>query len=179
MPKRDVDLLDVWPQTLHALEHEGALLVVAGEGGKVNPMTIGWGTVGNIWGRRVFVVLVRPSRYTYTLLESAADFTVNVLPRERSGDATLCGTRSGRDCDKLAECGLTPVPSRHVVSPILDECIIHFECRIVHRNDVVPAALLPEIREGCYPQGDYHRLYFGEVVAIYADPDARERATGP
>ncbi|MBI3945034.1 MAG: flavin reductase family protein [Armatimonadetes bacterium] len=179
MPKQDVDLAELWPQTLHALEHEGALLVVAGKDGKANPMTIGWGTIGNIWGRRVFVVLVRPSRFTYGLMEEAGDFTVNVLPAERAGDANLCGTRSGRDCDKLRECGLTAAPSRRVRSPILEEAIIHYECRVVFRNDVTPDVLAPEIRSRCYPGGDFHRIYFGEVLSVYAEPDARQRASGP
>lgn len=179
MPKEEIALTELWPQTLHALEHEGALLVVAGKEGKPNAMTIGWATVGNIWGQRVFVVLVRPSRYTYGLIEEAEDFTVNVLPKGREGDAKLCGSRSGRDLDKLAACGLTPVASREVRSPVLDECIIHYECRIVMKNDVIPDALAPQIRKACYPQGDFHRVYFGEVVAAYADADARDRATGP
>ncbi len=172
MPKQDLEFTAAWPRTLAALEQEGALLVAAGKDGKANPMTIGWGTVGNIWGRRVFIALVRPSRYTYGLLEETTDFTVNVLPAGRERDALLCGTRSGRDCDKLAECGLTAVPARHVQAPVLAECILHYECRVVHRNDVVPAALAPEIREGCYPEGDYHRLFFSEVLATYGDPDA-------
>ena len=179
MPEQDIDLTELWPQTLHALEHEGALLVVAGKDGKANPMAIGWGTTGNIWGRRIFIVLVRPSRYTYGLLEETGDFTVNILPEERAGDAAYCGSASGRDHDKLRERGLTAVPARRVQSPVLAEAVIHYECRVVHRNDVVPAELAPEVRAACYPQGDFHRVYFGEVLAAYADADARERVSGP
>ncbi len=179
MPKQEVELTDLWPQTLYALEHEGALLVAAGKDGKPNAMTIGWGTVGNIWGRRIFLVLVRPSRHTYGLMEEAEDFTVNVLPEERAEDARFCGTASGRDYDKLQHCGLTAEAARCVRSPILREGIIHYECRIVHHNDVIPAHLAPEVREGCYPQGDFHRIYFGEILAVTADPDAKQRASGP
>lgn len=179
MPKQDIQLADLWPQTLYALEHEGLLLVVAGKDGKVNPMTIGWATAGNVWGRRMFIVLVRPSRYTYGLLEETRDFTVNVLPADRAHDAQVCGTRSGRDCDKIRECGFTVVPSRHVRSPILQEAIIHYECRVVFHTDVKPEVLDPAIRARCYAGGDYHRIYFGELLAAYADPDARQRASGP
>ncbi|HOM80821.1 MAG TPA: flavin reductase family protein [Armatimonadota bacterium] len=179
MVKEEIHLTELWPETLHALEHEGALLVTAGRGGKPNAMTIGWGAIGRIWGRSIFLVLVRPSRYTYALIEDADDFTVNVLPRGREENAKLCGTRSGREMDKLAACGLTPVAARVVRSPILEECIIHYECRIVMKNDVISDALAPEVRKTCYPRGDFHRIYYGEVVAAYADANARERATGP
>lgn len=169
MPKVDADLMDVWPRTMRALEHEGALLVAAGADGRANPMTIGWAAAGNVWGKRILLVLVRPSRYTFGLLEQSGDFTVNVLPPERAEDAKRCGSVSGRDHDKLRECGLTAVPARHVRAPILAEAIIHIECRVVHKNDVIPAELAPSIQSACYPQGDFHRIYYGEVLAVTAE----------
>ena len=65
-------------QTLSRLTDPGLLLVSAAGDGKPNAMTIGWGTVGVIWGKPIFVVLVRPSRYTYSLLEASDSFTVCV-----------------------------------------------------------------------------------------------------
>jgi hypothetical protein len=48
----------------------------------------------------------------------------------------------------------------------------------VHRNDVVPDALTQAVRDGAYPEGDFHRVYFGEIVAAYADQDAELRLKG-
>jgi flavin reductase (DIM6/NTAB) family NADH-FMN oxidoreductase RutF len=62
----------------------------------------------------MFVVLVRPSRHTYSRMEQVSDFTVNVLPRELAAAASLCGTVSGREHDKFQEAHLTPIPSREV-----------------------------------------------------------------
>jgi flavin reductase (DIM6/NTAB) family NADH-FMN oxidoreductase RutF len=107
------------------------------------------------------------------------DFTVNVPPLEISEAVELCGTTSGRDHDKFEEAHLTPIPSREVRSPIIKECVVHYECRTLHRNDLKPDALTQAVREEFYPGGDFHRVYFGEIVAAYADEDASARLRVP
>jgi flavin reductase (DIM6/NTAB) family NADH-FMN oxidoreductase RutF len=175
MPKVAVRYTDYFVQTIRRMREDGLLLVTAAADGKPNVMTIGWGTVGSIWSRPVFLVLVRPSRYSYTRLEETGDFTVNVPPRELSEAVAHCGTVSGRNHDKFVEKHLTPVPSKQVRSPIIKECVVHYECRTLHRNDLIADALAQAVRDEFYAQGDYHRVYFGEIVAAYADEDAVER----
>jgi flavin reductase (DIM6/NTAB) family NADH-FMN oxidoreductase RutF len=126
----------------------------------------------------MWIVLVRPSRYTYQCLEATNDFTVNVPTQEMAEIVSFCGTVSGRDHDKFAEKNLTAAPGRKVKSPTIAECVIHYECQVVHKNDVIPAQLDRAIQVGAYPAGDYHRLYYGEIVAVYADEDAAQRVPG-
>jgi flavin reductase (DIM6/NTAB) family NADH-FMN oxidoreductase RutF len=176
MPKVPVRYTDYFAQTMRRMREDGLLLVTAGADGKPNVMTIGWATIGSIWSRPVFLVLVRPSRYSYTRLEeSAADFTVNVPPRELAEAVAHCGTVSGRDRDKFPEQRLTPVPSKQVRPPIIQECVLHYECRTIHRNDLAPDTLAQPVQDDFYAEGDYHRIYFGEIVAVYADEDAAKR----
>ena len=175
MSKVAVRYTDYFAQTIQRMREDGLLLVTSGLDGKPNVMTIGWGTMGSIWWRPIFLVLVRPSRYSYTRLEDAGDFTVNVPPRELAEAVAHCGTVSGRDHDKFLERRLTKIPSRHVRPPIIEECVVHYECRTLHRNDLVPNTLTQAVQEEFYAQGDYHRVYFGEIVAVYADEDAAER----
>lgn len=152
---------------MHArLSHEGILLASLDEHGKVNPMTIGWGVFGWIWGKPIFTVLVRPSRYTYGCLETTGDFTVNVQPAERKDAADFCGTVSGRIHDKMIEMNLTPLPSKRISSPGIAQCPVVFECTVVHKNDLVPDELTDEIKEQYYPAGDFHTIYFGQIVNI-------------
>jgi flavin reductase (DIM6/NTAB) family NADH-FMN oxidoreductase RutF len=172
MTKVQVRYEDYFAQTIQRMREDGLLLVTMGTDGKPNVMAIGWGTIGCVWSRPVFIVLVRPSRYTYSRLEQVSDFTVNVPPRELSVAVEFCGTVSGRDRDKFQEAQLTPIPSREVRTPIIKECVVHYECRTLHRNDVAPGALVQAVREEFYPRGDFHRVYFGEIVAAYADEDA-------
>jgi flavin reductase (DIM6/NTAB) family NADH-FMN oxidoreductase RutF len=178
MAKVLVSYTDFFVQTMQRVSDEGVLLVTTGSDGKPNVMTIGWGMIGEVWYRPVFLVLVRPSRHTYSRLEQVGDFTVNVLPRELAAAASLCGSVSGRDHDKFKEAKLTPIASREVRSPIVQECVVHYECRSVQRVDMAPAALAQSIHQQFYKSGDFHRFYFGEIVSCYADEDAAQRLSG-
>ena len=66
MAKVRVRYTDLFAQTIQRMREDGLLLVTLGADGKANVMTIGWGTMGSIWSRPVFIVLVRPSRHTYS-----------------------------------------------------------------------------------------------------------------
>jgi flavin reductase (DIM6/NTAB) family NADH-FMN oxidoreductase RutF len=178
MEKRDYGLAEVWREVLQVLNGPGLLLVSVDETGKPNVMTIGWATLGIVWGRPILTVFVRPSRFTYGLVDATGDFTVNVPPPEMAETVQYCGTVSGREHDKFAERGLTPAPSRHVRSPIIEECLLHYECRVVHKNDVEPRTLNPDILTHAYPQGDFHRVFYGEVLAVYGIPDWQARLGG-
>lgn len=175
MAKKTIRYTDYFAETMRRMREDGLLLVTAGADGKPNVMTIGWGTIGSIWGRPLFIVLVRPSRHTYTRLEEVPEFTVNVPPKELAAAASHCGNVSGRDHDKLKEMKLTVAPSKQVRPLVIEQCVVHYECRVVHRNDVVPDALAQSILDDAYPQGNFHRVYFGEIVAVYADEDAAQR----
>jgi len=179
MAKKTIRYSDYFAQTMERMRQDGLLLVTADAAGKPNVMTIGWGAIGSIWGRPTFIVLVRPSRYTYSRLEDLGEFTVNVPPRELAAAVNLCGTVSGRDHDKFQEAGLTLIRGRQVRPPTIAECVVHYECRTLHRNDVAAEALVQAVRDDCYPSGDFHRVYFGEIVAAYADEDAAQRLHEP
>ena len=144
---------------------KGAFLTVKA-GDALNTMTIGWGLVGFIWQRPVFMVAGRDSRHTFSIIEKAADFTVTLPTGDMKEALMTCGTKSGRDLDKFKECGLTPVPAQKTLSPVLKVQGIHLECRIRFKAPMDPQYLDPAL-EDLYPKKDYHTLYFGEIVACY------------
>jgi flavin reductase (DIM6/NTAB) family NADH-FMN oxidoreductase RutF len=174
MDYSDVSYTTYLHQTLSLLRGPGLLLVAAGADGKPNAMTIGWGTIGVIWSKPIFTVLVRPSWYTYTLLQESDSFTVCVPAKVQYEAVDFCGTRSGRDYDKFKECGLTALPSTQVSAPGIAGCPLIYECQVVHTNDVIPANLTGEIKRRAYSGGNYHRIYYGEILAVRALPDAAE-----
>jgi flavin reductase (DIM6/NTAB) family NADH-FMN oxidoreductase RutF len=162
-------------ETVNGLRDPGLLLVSLDRNRRPNVMTIGWGSIGVYWGAPIFVVPVRFSRYTYECLEKTRDFTVNLLPRKLADLAAFCGTVSGRDHDKLAEAKLTVAKSAQITSPTIDECVLTYECRVVHTNEVLSDTLFRELKRSCYPRGDYHKLYFGEIVNVVADKNLRRK----
>jgi flavin reductase (DIM6/NTAB) family NADH-FMN oxidoreductase RutF len=165
-------------ETVAALQDPGLLLTGAGADGVPNTMAIGWGIMGVIWGKPMFVVLVRPSRFTYSLIEECGDFTVNVVPPAMRQVVEYCGTRSGRDVDKFAEQPITGEPAQTVNSPVIAESAIVYECQVVHTNDVNPDGLVKEIVDSAYAKGDFHRLYYGEIMKVQADPAKAAKLSG-
>jgi flavin reductase (DIM6/NTAB) family NADH-FMN oxidoreductase RutF len=162
-------------QLLEKLQRPGALLVSLDENNRPNAMTIGWGQVGIIWGRRIMSVLVRPSRYTYGCMEHTQDFTVCIPYPEQAKAVGFCGSKSGRDYDKFAESGFTALPSAMVKSPGIAECGLIYECQVVNYCDLRPEQMVQQVCTDCYSSGDFHRIYYGEIMRVIADEDFLQR----
>jgi len=161
-------------ETIDLLGKHG-LLLVSGDKERANVMTIGWGLPGRLWGKPFFMVAVRLSRYTHRFIEEVGDFTVNVPGRDMEDVVAYCGAVSGRDHNKFKEKGLTILPSKQVNSPVIAECIIHYECKVAYKIQVAQEDLPKDLISMWYPNRDFHTLYFGEIVATYADEDAKEK----
>ncbi len=172
MPKQEIAYDDYFAQVNKILGSIG-LLLAAGEPDKpTNAMTIGWGSLGVTWGKPTWTVLVRPSRFTYQLIEESGDFTVNVPGPDLTDAVAYLGSYSGRDEDKLAKLKLTVAAGQKVCSGVIAECPINYECKVIGSCDIVPEMLCDTAKSEYYPQGDYHRVYFGLVLAAYADKTA-------
>jgi len=174
MAKQKVDYRENYEAVIEAMTRHGLLLGSYDADGKPNIMAIGWGSVGSIWGIPLWTVLVRPSRYTYQCIEHTGCFTVNAPPVSLGMAVATCGSKSGRDTDKFAKTGLTAKKAGSVLAPVVAECPIVYECQVVHSNDVLPAKLADEILSGSYIDGDFHRVYWGKILAAYAEPNAAE-----
>ncbi|NLG49699.1 MAG: flavin reductase family protein [Chloroflexi bacterium] len=157
-------------KTLELLQKPGLLLAASKKSGESNVMTIGWATVGFIWGKPIFMALVRPSRYTFEFIEDSQCFTVNVPADDLRRWVGICGSRSGREIDKFGEYNIATTPAQTVAAPTIDACPMVYECQVVHYNDLIPANLTPEIDASAYGGTDYHRLYFGHILGAFADP---------
>ena len=164
--KRNVEL---WKEAGYILEKigNGVLLTTAAEG-EVNTMTIGWGTMGIQWGRPIFIAFVRESRYTKELLTRNPEFTVNVPYGELDKSILrICGTRSGRDMDKIKELGLTLEAGESVSVPGIRELPLTLECKVIYQQDQLPEAICSAAMERYYPNGDFHTAYYGEITGAY------------
>jgi flavin reductase (DIM6/NTAB) family NADH-FMN oxidoreductase RutF len=64
---------------------------------------------------------------------------------------------------------LTEIASPEIQVPIIKECHIHYLCRTLHKHDLIPEMLDNAVKKQAYPNGDYHRVYYGEILATYAD----------
>lgn len=153
-----------------ALSTGGAFLVSVDASGRPNPMTIGWAQVGIVWSRPILTVYVRKSRYTHACIRAAKSFTVSVpRPGELSKELALCGSKSGRELDKMKSAGLTALPGRSVDTPVVDGCALYYECRIVARTqEELVDFEAGDVVERYYPKGDPHLAVCGEILSAYA-----------
>ena len=113
--------------------------------------------------------MVRPSRHTYQMIEASGEFTVSLPLKDMKAALGICGSKSGRDTDKFAAAGLKPTPARQIKTPVIEGCGLHYECRVVFKQTMDPAQLDQSITEEKYASGDFHTLYFGEILACYKD----------
>lgn len=146
--------------------HTGGALLISGTD-KPNAMTIGWGTVGVMWYKPVFMLAVRRSRYSLKLLEQCGEFTVYIPAEgEMQQELKFCGTRSGRDTDKIAESGLKCKKAQTVQVPALEGKGMVIEGKICGESPMGLAGYTEEILQR-YKDGDEHIYLFGEITACY------------
>lgn len=163
---KEIKFTEMSKELLEQLQR-GAFLTVK-NGDRVNTMTIAWGSLGYIWNKPIFTALVRYSRHTHDLIFDSEDFTVSFPLNGQLKEALgICGTKSGRDMDKFKECNLTLKGADTVKSPVIDECDLHIECRVVYKQEMNENNVIDEIKDKSYANGDYHVMYFGEILKAY------------
>jgi flavin reductase (DIM6/NTAB) family NADH-FMN oxidoreductase RutF len=154
-------------KTLSKLKNPGLLILSTNKAGKSNVMTIGWALIGTFWRTPVFMIAVRPTRYTHQYIEESNEFTVNVPTDDMDKIVETCGTVSGRKTDKIKECKLVLKKAKRIKTPTIKQCKIHYECQVIHKLEINPKKVPTDIKQKFYSNPDYHTLYFGKILAAY------------
>jgi flavin reductase (DIM6/NTAB) family NADH-FMN oxidoreductase RutF len=139
------------------------MLITAGRRDRFNTMTASWGGLGVLWNRPVCFCFVRPTRHTFGYLERGTAFTLSFFDERFRPALDLCGTRSGRDLDKAAAAGLTPVAGASGAVAFAEARLV-LECRKLYGQDLDPARFADPAIANHYPARDYHRLFVGEIT---------------
>jgi len=146
---------------------KGGVFLTAGE--KPNTMTIGWGQIGAMWGKPVFFVPVRETRYTKELLDKYGEFTVSVPNEgEFAKELSFVGTKSGRDMDKFEAAGLEAKKAKVVNTAIIGGCKHYFECKVITSFEMKKEFISEEDLARWYKDGNYHTIFVGEILAEYS-----------
>lgn len=164
MQFREIDIRDVRESAVKLIRDDWAL-VTAGTQEKWNTMTVSWGGVGELWGKDVAMVFIRPQRYTYAFIEREAYFTMSFFDEAYQKALSLCGSKSGREINKAQATGLTPFFTDQAIA--FQEARLVLVCRKLAFQDLDPAGFLdPAIDASCYPGKDYHRMYVGAIERV-------------
>lgn len=127
------------------------MVSVADKEGNYNIITIGWaGTICT--NPPMLSISVRPERYSYHMIEETGDFVVNLTTEDLAYATDYCGVKSGREVDKFKELHLTAEKADHVQSPLIRECPVNIECKVVKKEEL----------------GSHH-MFIAEVKAVHVD----------
>ena len=139
------------------------MLISAGNEVRRNGMTASWGGLGVLFHKNVATIYVRPQRYTYGLIKENDAFALSFFEEKHRSALKLFGSKSGRDCDKAEEGGLTWV-TEDTAAPYFAEASLVLVCRKLYYDDLKPEHFLDTSIDEFYPQKDYHRMYIGEIT---------------
>ena len=127
------------------------MVSVADEAHRPNIITVAW--AGTICTNPPMVsISVRPSRYSYDIIEKTGEFVINLTTEKLARACDYCGVVSGRDVDKFAKTGLTPVPVEGVSVPGIAESPVSLECRVTQKTEL-----------------GSHTMFVAEVVSVSVD----------
>lgn len=161
MSFKKVDLKNLEINPFTAIGDEWMLLT-AGDKEKFNTMTVSWGGLGVLWNKKVSFCFVRPQRYTFEFTEKSDYYSLSFYDSKYKDALKICGTKSGRDIDKVKETGLTPNLSEF--APYFEEAKIILICKKMYSQFIDPKCMIDDKIENNYPNKDYHKMYVGEIV---------------
>ena len=159
---KKIDVKDL-KQNVFSLIGDQWMLITAGTAEKCNTMTASWGGLGVFWGSPAATCYIRPQRYTKEFVDREEYFTLSFFDESYRPQLSLCGSKSGRDVDKVKECGFT-VKTAECGAPYFEEASLVLVCRKRFAQPMDPQRMPEDVKERWYPQKDYHTMYIGEIV---------------
>lgn len=143
------------------------LLITAGTSEKFNTMTASWGAVGVFWNKPAAICFIRPSRYTYDFAVNNDLFTISFFTDAERKILQYCGSKSGKEVDKIKFTGLRPLLTDNKAITF-EQARLAIECRKVYYDDLKPGNfLLSDADARIYPNKDYHRMFIGEILGCF------------
>ncbi len=159
---KEINIRDLDISAVKMISDNWALLSAGNENG-FNTMTVSWGTIGELWGKDVAIVFVRPQRYTREFIDKEGKMTLSFFGGNYKKELGLCGKVSGRDVDKMKETGFTPVFEDGTVYIGEAEHVLILKTLAV--TEMTPDSFLDStIDPSCYANKDYHKVYIAEIV---------------
>jgi flavin reductase (DIM6/NTAB) family NADH-FMN oxidoreductase RutF len=157
---------DRLPGNIIKMLNEDWMLITAGTDAGFNMMTASWGGLGVLYGKPVAMCFINPARYTFELMEKNDTYTLTFYTEAYREALKYCGSNSGRDRDKVAATGLTPVtvPSG---SKAFSEAWLVIECRKLVGQSLSHDALFDGNVKAEWAGKQLHKMYIGEIINVW------------
>ena len=122
-----------------------------------NIITVAWtGTVCT--NPPMVYISVRKSRYSYSIIKETGEFVINLTTENLVRETDYCGVRSGAQEHKFQSVGLTPISSKTVAAPSIEESPVNIECKVKQIIEL-----------------GSHDMFLAEVKAVAVDSSAIDR----
>jgi flavin reductase (DIM6/NTAB) family NADH-FMN oxidoreductase RutF len=142
------------------------MLITVGKLDHYNTMTASWGHMGIMWNLPVAIIWIRPQRHTFGFAQRYSDYTLCFFTKEYRSALQFCGSHSGRDYDKAAETGLTPVATEKG-NVYFKESRLVMECQKIYSDNLKSANfIIPKVARKHYPKNDFHQFYMGHIINV-------------
>ena len=161
--QKEINIRELKDNFVKMISNDWALLT-AGKSDDFNTMTVSWGGIGELWNKDVCFVFVRPQRYTYEFMEKNDYFSLSFFGGEYKKELGVCGSKSGRDIDKMAETGFIPVDLGEATG--FEQAKVNVVLKKLAYQDMKPDGFVDESIMNNYASNDFHRVYVGEIVKV-------------
>ncbi len=166
---QEKSIKDLNENVYELIGNDWGLLTAGDDKSGFNTMTISWGQMGALWatggGLPVATTYVRPQRYTKEFVDKEAYYTLSFFTPEYKKQLGYLGSHSGRDEDKVAKSGLTPVFEEGYT--YFAEARLVLICKKLYQAPIIEEGFVDKsIVEEQYADNDYHTMYIGHIVKI-------------
>lgn len=159
---KEITARDIKRNIINAIANEW-MLISAGDKCAHNMMTASWGFLGEMWGQDTAIAVIRPQRYTMDFVEKQ-DYYALSFYGDKKEIHKVCGSLSGRDVDKTAMTGLTPVFADNTV--YFEEANLVIICKKMYVQEMEEAYFTDTEPLKWYPNKDYHKMVFGKIEKV-------------
>ncbi len=161
---KEIRIEDLTLNPFTKIGKEAMLINAVDSNGNFNPMTASWGGLGVLWNKNVAFCFIRPQRYTDKFAKDGENVSLCFLGKEHKDVMRICGTKSGRDIDKVAECALTPVNDDGYV--YFEESELVLFGKKLYCGKIEESAFFDNSLLSNYAQKDYHFVYVYEITKV-------------
>lgn len=159
---KEINAREIEKNLIDAVSKEW-MLITAGNKGGYNMMTASWGFMGEMWGNDTAIAMIRPQRYTMEFVDKSDYYTLSFYG-DNKDIHKVCGSMSGRDVDKTAETGLTPVFSDDTV--YFEEANLVLICKKQYVGELKEEDFTDKDPLKLYPEKDFHKMVFGKIEKV-------------
>lgn len=142
------------------------MLITAGNKQEFNMMTAGWGGMGCMFGKPVAFCFIIPTRHTFQLMEKNDTYTLTFYPEANREALKICGSKSGKDTDKVKETGLTPITTPEG-SQAFSEARLIIECRKLVSQPLQQDAITDQKLKEEWNGKQLHEMFIGEIINVW------------